>query len=148
MGTVKFREGWLTALLTSVPLCRYLTMSLNSSQVRGQDVHSVLAAVASNPSGSLLAWRHLQRHWAAIWTTFHSGSFTMGAIIKSVVSHFSTQFDYDQVKIFIMEKNKVFLDIWFFSLSLSSKYRRPGNLQGKNPFLSFFYLSVRIGIQI
>ena len=80
-------------------------MSLNSSQVRGQDVHSVLAAVASNPSGSLLAWRHLQRHWAAIWTTFHSGSFTMGAIIKSVVSHFSTQFDYDQVKIYNMEKN-------------------------------------------
>ena len=79
-------------------------MSLNSSQVRGQDVHSVLAAVASNPSGSLLAWRHLQRHWAAIWTTFHSGSFTMGAIIKSVVSHFSTQFDYDQVKILNMEK--------------------------------------------
>ena len=80
-------------------------MSLNSSQVRGQDVHSVLAAVASNPSGSLLAWRHLQRHWAAIWTTFHSGSFTMGAIIKSVVSHFSTQFDYDQVKIFNVIKN-------------------------------------------
>ena len=95
---VKFREVPLTALIVLFTN-RYLTMSLNSSQVRGQDVHSVLAAVASNPSGSLLAWRHLQRHWAAIWTTFHSGSFTMGAIIKSVVSHFSTQFDYDQVKI-------------------------------------------------
>ena len=77
---------------------RYLTMTLNQSLIRGQDVHTVLHSVSSNPSGSLLAWRHLQRHWKAIWSTFHSGSFTMGSIIKSVVGHFSTQFDYSQVK--------------------------------------------------
>ena len=72
-------------------------MTLNQSLIRGQDVHTVLHSVSSNPSGSLLAWRHLQRHWDTIWSSFHSGSFTMGSIIKSVVGHFSTQFDYAQV---------------------------------------------------
>ena len=72
-------------------------MTLNQSMIRSQDVHTVLHSVSSNPSGSLLAWRHLQRHWEAIWSAFHSGSFTMGSIIKSVVGHFSTQFDYSQV---------------------------------------------------
>ena len=75
----------------------YLSLSLNQSQVRGQDVHSVLSSVASNPSGTLLAWRHLQRYWNNIWEHFHAGSFTMGGIIKSVVGKFSTEFDYSQV---------------------------------------------------
>ena len=72
-------------------------MTLNQSMIRSQDVHTVLHSVSSNPSGSLLAWRHLQLHWEVIWSAFHSGSFTMGSIIKSVVGHFSTQFDYSQV---------------------------------------------------
>ena len=73
-------------------------MTLNQSEVRGQDVHSVLSSVAANPSGTLLAWRHVQRYWDTIWTQFHAGSFTMGSIIKSVVGHFSTEFDYSQVR--------------------------------------------------
>merc|ERR1711983_479568 len=81
------------------------TMTMIQSQVRGQDVHTVLSSVSSNPAGALLAWRHLQRHWDSIWTLFHSGSFTMGSIIKSVVGHFSTQFDYSQVKNFFQDKD-------------------------------------------
>ena len=73
-------------------------MTLNKTQVRSQDVSAVLGSVAKNPTGTLLAWRHLQRHWDTIWTMFSTGSFTMGNIIKSVTGHFSTQFDYKQVK--------------------------------------------------
>ena len=76
----------------------YLDMTLNKNLVRGQDFHSVLSSVASNPAGTLLAWRHLQRHWDDIFDKFHSGSFTMGHIIKSVTRHFSTEFDFHQVK--------------------------------------------------
>ena len=72
-------------------------MTLNKTLVRGQDFHSVLSSVASNPAGTLLAWRHLQRHWDSIFDMFHSGSLTMGHIIKSVTGHFSTEFDYLQV---------------------------------------------------
>ena len=72
-------------------------MTLNHTLVRSQDIHSVLGSVASNPAGTLLAWRHLQQHWTEIWKKFHSGSFTMGHIIKSVVGHFSTEFDYSEV---------------------------------------------------
>ena len=78
-------------------VCRYLRMTLNKTQVRSQDVSAVLGSVAKNPTGTLLAWRHLQRHWDTIWTMFSTGSFTMGNIIKSVTGHFSTQFDYKQV---------------------------------------------------
>jgi len=86
-------------------LQNYLSLSLNQSQVRGQDVHSVLSSVASNPSGTLLAWRHLQRYWNNIWEHFHAGSFTMGGIIKSVVGKFSTEFDYSQVRSFFSSKD-------------------------------------------
>ena len=73
-------------------------MTLNKTQVRSQDVSAVLGSVANNPTGTLLAWRHLQRHWETIWDMFSTGSFTMGNIIKSVTGHFSTQFDYEQVQ--------------------------------------------------
>jgi len=85
-------------------LQRYLDMALNTTLVRGQDFHSVLSSVASNPVGTLLAWRHLQRHWDTIFEKFHSGSFTMGNIIKSVTSHFSTEFDLNQVRQFFQDR--------------------------------------------
>jgi len=84
---------------------KYLDMTLNQTEVRGQDVQTVLAAVASNPAGQLPAWRHLQRHWQQIFDQFHSGSFTMGHIIASVASHFSTQFDMEQVRNFFADKD-------------------------------------------
>lgn len=83
----------------------YLDMTLNKTLVRGQDFHSVMSSVASNPVGTLLSWRHLQRHWDSIFDMFHSGSFTMGHIIKSITRHFSTQFDYVQVKHFFSDKD-------------------------------------------
>merc|ERR1711874_435378 len=83
----------------------YLRMTLNKTQVRSQDVSAVLGSVANNPTGTLLAWRHLQRHWETIWAMFSTGSFTMGNIIKSVTGHFSTQFDYNQVKDFFEPKD-------------------------------------------
>ena len=81
------------------PCFSYLRMTLNKTQVRSQDVSAVLGSVANNPTGTLLAWRHLQRHWETIWAMFSTGSFTMGNIIKSVTGHFSTQFDYTQVQL-------------------------------------------------
>jgi len=102
------RRTLLTALGDSkntFTLQSYLDMTLDKTLVRGQDFQSVMSSVASNPAGTLLAWRHLQRHWNTIFNRFHSGSFTMGHIIKSVTGHFSTQFDYSQVRTFFEDKD-------------------------------------------
>ena len=77
---------------------RYLDASLDREKIRPQDVPAVLAGVARNPSGSLLAWRHVQMHWDELAEDFGAGSFIMGSIIESTTSHFSTEFDYEQVK--------------------------------------------------
>jgi len=83
----------------------YLDMTLNKTHIRGQDVQTVLQSVASNPSGTFLAWRHLQRHWNIFHDMFQSGSFTMGHIIKSVTKHFSTDFEYQQVQNFFSTRD-------------------------------------------
>lgn len=86
-------------------LQRYLDLVLDKSVIRPQDVRTVISAVAKNQAGSLLAWRHIQRRWSKLFEMFGRGSFTMGAIIKGVTGHFSTQFDYDQVKSFFGNRN-------------------------------------------
>jgi len=97
----------LSALACSrdtIVLQEYLDMTLNKDQVRSQDVRTVLGGVASNPSGTLLAWRHLRRHWDKYYDLFGSGSFTLGAIIKGVIGGFSTQFDIEQVEEFFSSR--------------------------------------------
>jgi len=70
---------------------------LDRDQIRPQDVRTVLAVVAANPAGRLLAWRHLRAHWAGLESMFGEGSFTMGSLITAVVAHFSSEFDYEEV---------------------------------------------------
>ena len=72
--------------------------TLNRTIIRPQDVTSVLAGVSRNPAGSQLAWRHVQMHWDELLSKFGAGSFIMGSIIESTTSHFSSKFDYNQVK--------------------------------------------------
>jgi len=86
-------------------LQRYLDLILDKSVIRPQDVRTVITAVSQNQAGSLLAWRHLQRHWSRLFELFGRGSFTMGAIIKGVTGQFSTQFEYDQVKSFFAHRD-------------------------------------------
>lgn len=78
-------------------LLRYLEACLDREIVRPQDVRTVLAVVASNPAGRLLAWRHLRAHWHTFQNMFGEGSFTMGSLITAVVAHFSNEFDYKEV---------------------------------------------------
>ena len=43
-------------------------------------------------------------HWDKLLDQFGAGSFTMGAIIESVIGHFSSDFDYESVKEFFTGK--------------------------------------------
>lgn len=85
-------------------LSQYLNYSLNRDMIRPQDTTSVLAVVSHNPVGRLLAWRFVRENWSTLLDMFGQGSFSMDVIISEVVSHFSTRFDYSEVKAFF---NKV-----------------------------------------
>lgn len=65
--------------------------------VKPQDVKIVLAVVAANPEGRLLAWRHLKAHWSTMQTLFGNATFMMGGLISAVTAHLSTPYDYHEV---------------------------------------------------
>ena len=79
-------------------LQRYLLRSLDREQLRPQDVESVIASVAKNSEGKLLAWRHLKAHWPHIQGLLGNGSLTIGGLIHVVTSDFFTEYDYHEVR--------------------------------------------------
>lgn len=79
-------------------LQRYLLQTLDRNLVRPQDVESVIAAVAKNSEGKLIAWRHLKAHWPHIQGLLGNGSLTMGGLIQVVTSGFFTEYDYHEVR--------------------------------------------------
>lgn len=74
--------------------------TLERDMVKPQDVKLVIATVASNPEGRLLAWRHLRAHWNSLQALFGNGTFTMGSLISAVTAHFAADYDYKEVMIF------------------------------------------------
>ena len=97
------RSLWLKALASSNDpyiLQQHLYMTLDTTRIRTQDVRTVIASVASNPSGTQLTWRFVQMHWEELLEKYGEGSFAMGSIIESVIGHLSNEFDYEQVKDF------------------------------------------------
>ncbi|XP_063231804.1 endoplasmic reticulum aminopeptidase 1-like isoform X2 [Bacillus rossius redtenbacheri] len=86
-------------------LQRYLKTTLDRDLVKPQDVKTVLAMVAANPEGQLLAWRHLRAHWHHVNSVFGNGTFATGGLIAAVTSHFSTEYDYQEVSLFFRNMN-------------------------------------------
>lgn len=78
-------------------LQRYLLQTLDRNTIRPQDVEEVIASVAKNSEGKLLAWRHLKAHWSHIQGLFGNGSLTAGLLIQDVTSGFFTDYDYEEV---------------------------------------------------
>jgi len=77
---------------------RYLLTTLDRNLVKPQDIKAVLAGVAVNPDGQLLAWRHLKAHWHYLQSLFGNSTYTMGTFISAVTSHFTTEYDYQEVQ--------------------------------------------------
>ncbi|XP_045481382.1 endoplasmic reticulum aminopeptidase 2-like isoform X3 [Harmonia axyridis] len=78
-------------------LQRYLLFSLDRNMVKVQDMKTVLAVVASNPEGRLLAWRHLKAYWPTMNSTFGNATFMIGSLISAVTTHLSTPYDLSEV---------------------------------------------------
>lgn len=77
---------------------RYLLETLHPNQIKPQDVKIVLAVVAANPEGRLLAWRHLKAYWPTMQALFGNATFMMGNLISAVTAHLSTPYDYYEVR--------------------------------------------------
>ena len=75
-------------------IIRFLNSAIKTDKIRSQDVRSVFAGVSANPAGFQMAWRQLQMYWPTLMAKFGEGSFTIGSIIQTTISHFSTDFDY------------------------------------------------------
>ncbi|XP_067012904.2 endoplasmic reticulum aminopeptidase 1 isoform X2 [Anabrus simplex] len=86
-------------------LQRFLVTTMDRNLVKPQDVKIVLSVVAANPEGQLLAWRHLKAQWNTMQATFGNGTFTMGSLISAVTSHFSTEYDLQEVSSFFRDMN-------------------------------------------
>lgn len=78
---------------------RYLLETLDPSKIAPQDVRTVLAVVAANPEGRLLAWRHLKAYWPTMQTLFGNATYMMGGLISAVTAHLSMPYDYHEVGI-------------------------------------------------
>ena len=91
-------------------LFRFLHSAIKTDKIRSQDVRSVFAGVSANPAGFQMAWRQLQMFWPTLVSKFGEGSFTIGSIIQTTISHFSTDFDYKGKK----TRNIAFANRLFF----------------------------------
>ncbi|XP_057336106.1 endoplasmic reticulum aminopeptidase 2-like isoform X2 [Microplitis mediator] len=84
-------------------LQRYLLKTLDRENIKSQDVEAVISAVARNPEGQSLAWRHLKAYWPQFHALFGNGSLTMGTLISTVTSQFFTEYDYQEVSQFFSD---------------------------------------------
>lgn len=79
--------------------------TLDRHTIKPQDVKIVLAAVAANPEGRLLAWRHLKAYWPMMHGVFGNTSVVMGSLISAVTAHLSTPYDYYEVSTYFNGMN-------------------------------------------
>ncbi|XP_015117204.1 endoplasmic reticulum aminopeptidase 2 [Diachasma alloeum] len=84
-------------------LQRYLLKSLDRDNVKSQDVETVIAAVARNPEGQYIAWRHVKAYWPQLHALFGNGSVGLGPLISSVISDFFTEYDHQEVTEFFKD---------------------------------------------
>ncbi|GFT63992.1 glutamyl aminopeptidase [Nephila pilipes] len=81
-------------------LSQYLNYSLDRDKVRPQDTALVIGVAARNTIGRLLTWRFVRMNWPYFVEMFGPGSFSMDMILSESISHFSSKFDYDEIKNF------------------------------------------------
>ena len=93
----------LSTTTDSLRLNRYLHLSLDEKQIRKGDTVMVITSIASNPAGTVLAWRFVKQHWSELSRRYGDGSFDMTRLVIRSTSKFSTQYDYDEVKEFFTQ---------------------------------------------
>jgi len=90
----------LSATTDALRLNRFLQLSLDESKVRSSETPSVIQSVAANPAGRILAWRFVRANWDVLHARYHNVMMKMKRVIVGSTGHFTTLFDYEEVKSF------------------------------------------------
>ncbi|KAI9303207.1 aminopeptidase [Cunninghamella echinulata] len=86
-------------------ISRYLLMSLDEKEVRGQDTIYVFGSLAANPDARLLFWQFFSQNYDLLHSKFSRSLSLFGAAVRSAVGGFSSKEQLDEVEAFFADKN-------------------------------------------
>ncbi|XP_052090870.1 uncharacterized protein LOC127727793 [Mytilus californianus] len=83
-------------------ISRYLTYSLDMSEIRSQDASNVIIAISRNVNGRDLAWDYVVGNWKLISSRYGKSSFAIKNLITGITDSFNTEIDLQKLKAFKM----------------------------------------------
>ncbi|XP_078487941.1 aminopeptidase N [Ciona intestinalis] len=86
------KESWIVQ--------RFLEYTLDVNLVRKQDASAMYVSLCDNEYARDLTWDFLRKEWDYIYDVYGSGFFSFSSIIESCTSHFSTDFELQELEIF------------------------------------------------
>jgi len=78
-------------------ISRLLQYTLDTEYVRKQDADRIYENLCYNEYARDLTWDFLRQNWDYIYEVYGTGFFSFSGIIDSCTSHFSTQFELDEL---------------------------------------------------
>lgn len=81
-------------------LMKLIELGMEGKIIKTQDLAALLHAIAKNPKGQQLAWNFVRENWTRLLKKFDLGSFAMRWIISGTTSHFSSEDELQEVKLF------------------------------------------------
>lgn len=86
------RQTWL--------LNRFIQMSMDPDQIRGQDATDVISGIHGNPIGRDLAWTFVNANWDILFKKYGQSSFALKNLISGVTSGMNTEYDLKKLREF------------------------------------------------
>uniref|UniRef100_A0A1W7RAZ8 Aminopeptidase n=1 Tax=Hadrurus spadix TaxID=141984 RepID=A0A1W7RAZ8_9SCOR len=81
-------------------LNRYLEYAMDESKIRSQDFFTCLMYIAGNSVGRPIIWDFLRYSWPKLIERFTVDDSNLGEIVKVICSHFTTDYDLQEIKDF------------------------------------------------
>ncbi|XP_069102050.1 aminopeptidase N-like [Argopecten irradians] len=78
-------------------LSKYLLMSLDPKEIRGQDIVYVISYVAEQSAGRDIAWNFVNDKWDYLIQQFGQGQFSFSGIIRAISVTLNTEYNMDQL---------------------------------------------------
>lgn len=86
-------------------LQRYLEMSLDDKQVRGQDSFYVFSALSSNPAARDVLWNFFKENYEVLFSKFSKSLSLFGSAVRSTVSGFVSFERIAEAELFFSDKD-------------------------------------------
>ncbi|CAO3595525.1 unnamed protein product [Absidia cylindrospora] len=86
-------------------ITRYMLMSLDEKEVRGQDSIYVFGSLAANPDARLLFWQFFTQNYDLLRAKFSRSPSLFGAAVRSAVGGFSSLEQLDEIEAFFATKD-------------------------------------------